>query len=128
MRKKLRKDIIYVLSALKEQKLISLEIKSKNSELASEIFFKEFQIRPQIILGPFNKRNSKVEKQTIKIKFLDNTFKKALYNDWLVNAFPLSEPVDHAYLVFIKRTDDKNMPFPKGTITVPISNLRLLNE
>jgi hypothetical protein len=40
----------------------------------------------------------------------------------------LTEPADHAYLVFIKRADDKKIPFPKGTITAPIHDLRFIND
>ena len=42
----------------------------------------------------------------------------------IVNAMFLKEPESHAFLVFIKRIDDKKIPFPKGTIVVPISDLR----
>jgi len=40
----------------------------------------------------------------------------------------LIEPKDHAFLIFIKRMDDKNTAFPKGTVIVPVNNLRILHE
>jgi len=43
-----------------------------------------------------------------------------------VNAIFLQEPENYAYLIFIKRTDDKTIPRPKGAITVPISELRFV--
>jgi hypothetical protein len=66
-----------------------------------------------------------VIENTRVLKFSNQT-KKAIYNDWLVDAFLLQEPENQAYLVFIKRVDDKKLPSPKGTITVPITDLRFV--
>jgi hypothetical protein len=76
-------------------------------------------------MGPFYKKRAQVLESTRVLKFTNQT-KRAQYNDWLVNAFILKEPVDQAYLVFIKRLDDKKLPTPKGTITVPVSELRFI--
>lgn len=80
---------------------------------------------PKEILGPFYKKRAQVIENTRSLKFSNQT-KKAVYNDWMVNAFLLKEPENQAYLVFIKRVDDKKLPIPKGTITVPISDLRFI--
>ena len=77
------------------------------------------------VLGPFFKKRARVLENTRELKFTNQT-KKAIYNDWIVNAFMLKEPENQAYLVFIKRADDKKLPTPKGTITVPISDLRFI--
>ena len=59
------------------------------------------------------------------LKF-DKEAKRAIYDGWLVDAFLLKEPVDTAYLVFIKREDGRELPIPKGILIVPVSNLRFL--
>jgi len=77
------------------------------------------------VLGPFFKKRAQVLENTRSLKFT-NQNKKAIYNEWYVNAFMLKEPENQAYLVFIRRVDDKKLPPPKGTITVPISDLRFI--
>lgn len=76
-------------------------------------------------MGPFFKKRAQVLETTRELKFTNQT-KKAIYDGWVVNAFVLKEPENQAYLVFIKREDGKAMPTPKGVITVPISDLRLI--
>jgi len=106
------------------------EIKTKtitaaSTKEAADLFFEEFHITPKEILGPFRKKNTQILETTRELKFTNKT-QKAIYNDWVVNAFFLQEPIGQAYLVFLKRVDDKKVPFPKGTITVPIDDLRFI--
>lgn len=105
--------------------LIAESIEATSQTDASSIFDKKYCHIPKIILGPWFKKRAQVLESTIVLKFSNKT-KKAIYNDWIVNAFLLEEPVDQAYLVFVKRIDGKKIPFPKGTITVPISDLRFM--
>jgi hypothetical protein len=92
---------------------------------ASRMYEQKHHHVPRQIMGPFYKKRAQVLESTRVLKFTNET-KKAQYNDWLVNAFILKEPADQAYLVFIKRLDDKKLPTPKGTITVPVSELRFI--
>lgn len=92
---------------------------------ASQKFSEKYSHSPQTILGPFFKKRAQVLENTRTLQ-LTNQAKKAIYNDWLVTAFILKEPENQAYLVFIKRVDEKKLPTPKGIITVPISDLRFI--
>ena len=123
MNKKGPREVVFVCVEHSQQ--ITKIISASSPKEASELFIKEFIVSPKEILGPFFKKRTKVIETTRELKFTNQT-RKAIYNDWLVNAFLLKEPVDQAYLVFLKRTDDKKVPIPKGTITVPISDLRFI--
>lgn len=94
---------------------------------AMESFQQEFGLPPQEILGPFYKKRRQIIETTRTLKF-SNQIKKAIYNGWVVNAFLLTEPLNQAYLVFVKRQDGQKIAFPQGTITVPISDLRFLED
>lgn len=119
------RQVYFVCISIKSNELVSDTIPANSSAEASQIFIDKFDCLPQQICGPFYKKKSKVIETTRTLKF-SNQNKKAIYNDWLVNAFLLIEPANQAYLIFIKRMDDKKMSLPKGTITVPVSNLRFI--
>jgi hypothetical protein len=120
------RPIFFVCAAIAEPgDLIIKMILATSQQEAMELFKKEFFIPPQEILGPFYKKRTQILETTRTLKFSNQT-KKAIYNGWIVNAFMLKEPIDQAYLVFIKREDGKKIPSPKGTITVPISELRFI--
>lgn len=106
--------------------LITKIVTAPSASEASQAFLEVFGHSPKEVMGPFYKKRTQVIETTRVLKFSNQT-KKAVYNDWLVNAFLLKEPENQAYLVFIKRVDDKKMPAPKGTITVPVSDLRFIN-
>lgn len=118
-----RKTVFVCSSVTAQGTLINKIISADNSSEAADLFFQQNNIKAQEILGPFYKK--KVCSTDKYIKFT-NKSNKAVYDNYLVNAFMLSEPENHAYLVFIKRIDDKKLPLPKGTIVVPLSDLRLL--
>ena len=105
--------------------LIAKNIQATALSDVIEIFKKEFTIAPQQSFGPFYKKRTQVLENTRELKFT-NECKKAEYNGWMVNAFFLKMPEDQAYLVFVKRMDGKKLPIPKGAITVPVSELRIL--
>jgi hypothetical protein len=105
--------------------LLTKVIPAASPEEASNIFTETFLMQPKEVMGPFYKKRAQVIENTRNLKFSNET-KKAIYDDWTVNAFILKEPENQAYLVFIKRVDDKKMPAPKGTITVPVSDLRFI--
>jgi hypothetical protein len=125
MNKKGPREIFFVCSGINAGELISKTILASSHNEASKIFKAEYLISPQEIHGPFHKKRSQVIESTREIKF-SNVTKKAIYDDWYVTAFYLKEPENQALLMFIKRTDDKKMTKPQGTITVPISELRLI--
>lgn len=115
----------FVCSTIVNQKIASKTIKAINSQEASTLFLKEFGQIPQDITGPFIKKRVSTIPQDVKFKCTHQT-RKALYGEWLVNAFILDEPIDQAYLVFLRRADEKKEKLPQGTIVVPISDLRFI--
>lgn len=100
-------------------------IAAESSAEASKIFLEEFSFSPKEILGPFLKKKVPVIQNIKELKFTNQT-RKAIYNDWFVNAFLLKEPDETAYLVFLKRADDKKLPTPKGIVVVPVNDLRFI--
>jgi len=119
------RPIFFVCCAATSDGLIAKSIQATGVGEAIEAFKAEFDVAPQQSFGPFYKKRTQIMEKTRELKFTSQ-IKKAVYNDWLVNAFFLKIPEDHAYLVFVKRMDGKKLPIPKGTITVPISELRIL--
>lgn len=127
MESKRSRPITFVCSAISgSNELISKIVIAKSVDEASKLFFEQHKVQPKEVLGPFYRVKTQILENTRVLKFADNRPRKAIYNDWVVNAFVLSEPSDHAYLIFLKRTDDKKIPFPKGTITAPIQDLRFI--
>lgn len=127
MSRRLARQIYYVCSCIKDGELVSVMVPAKSPDEAHSAFLEQHSVAAKTVLGPFYKKKTQVLEVTRSLKFT-NKIKKAIYNGWLVNAMALVDPVDQAYLIFIKRVDDKKIPFPQGTIVVPFSDLRLLNE
>ncbi len=121
---------IFICSSLLNGKLISAKISATSLREAEELFYQQFSATSKETYGPFiNIKNKMVEtKEITTLKFINNKPIKAIYNDWFVNAFLLSEPDKYAYLIFLKRIDDKKISSPKGTFTVPISDLKVIND
>ena len=129
MSKRGAREIIFVCSSINAKgELISKMIAAKTPEEATDLFLNQNSISAQIVLGPFYKKSTQVLELTRTLKFAKGIPRKAIFEEWLVNAFMLIEPANQAYLVFIKRVDDKSLPAPKGTITVPFVKLRFLDE
>jgi hypothetical protein len=127
MSRRTARPIFFVCAAVSEEGvLVTKLIESTSPGEASQKFEETNSIKPQEVLGPFYKKRTQIIESTRVLKFSNET-KPAIYNDWVVNAFMLKEPENHAYLVFIRRADGKKQPLPKGTITVPVSELRFLN-
>lgn len=111
----------------KSSDFVSKVIQAVSQEEAASLFFEQTGIKTKTIHGPFRPKRAQVVENTRTLKFATEQ-KRAWYNDWEVNALFLKEPENHAYLVFIKRVDGKKQSAPKGTIVVPISDLRFHNE
>lgn len=124
MNKKGARQTVFVCISINEGKLLSKIIPSDSVENASSLFFEQEKIKPQEILGPFYKKRTKILETTRVVKF-GNISKKAIYDNWMVNALYLKEPENHAFLIFLKRIDDKKVPAPTGTVIVPIADLRI---
>lgn len=101
----------------------SMVVQATSQNEAASFFFEQTGLKAKTIHGPFRPKRAQVIENTRTLKFTDQS-RKAVYNDWEVNALILKEPENHAYLIFLKRVDDKKVPSPKGTIVVPISDLR----
>jgi hypothetical protein len=120
------REIVFTCSSISSKgELISQVIAAQTPGEASALFLEQNKLDAQVtVLGPFYKKKTQVLETTRSLQLASPEFKKAEYNGWLVNAFALIEPADHAYLILIKRLDDKKIPMPKGTIIAPISDLR----
>ena len=103
--------------------LISKEIEASSTEEASKKFLEQTNCRVRDIYGPYRHKKKRVISNTRVIKFGDKSF-KCFYGDWEVMAFILKEPLDHAYLIFVKNNNNQKEPIPKGTTIVPVSKLK----
>jgi hypothetical protein len=101
----------------------SMVVQATSQNEAATFFFEQAGLKAKTIHGPFRPKRAQVMENTRTLKFTDQN-RKAAYNEWEVNAMILKEPENHAYLIFLKRVDGKKVPAPKGTIVVPISDLR----
>jgi hypothetical protein len=127
MSRRKKRPIYFICSTIVNNDLISEAVIAETSTEATDLFFNKFQAKPRIIHGPFYKK--KMEQVIVSTPFkITNQVKKAHYNGWLVNAFILKEPENSALLIFLQRLDDKKIPSPKGTIIVPISDLKFQME
>lgn len=126
MSRKGARQTVFVCAGISAQnELVSKVIEAEDPQAASKSFLEQTTVTAKDVLGPFYKKKTQVIENTRVLKFSNQT-KRAIYNDWVVDAFILQEPENQAYLVFIKRVDDKKLPSPKGTITVPVSDLRFV--
>ena len=126
MSRKGPRQLVFVCASIaSDGELITKIIPAASPAEATKLFTDQFSHSPKEVLGPFFKKRAQVLENTRTLKFSSQN-KKAIYNDWIVTAFILIEPENQAYLVFNKRVDDKKMPIPKGTITVPVTDLRFI--
>lgn len=102
---------------------VSRVVQAASQAEAATVFMEQTQVCAQVVHGPFRPKKAQVLENTRTLRFSDQSC-KAEYDGWEVNALFLKEPIDHAYLIFIRRLDGKKHPAPKGTIVVPISQLR----
>lgn len=122
------RPIVFVCIGMKNAtEFVSKVIQANSQAEASTRFMEQTQVRAQEIHGPFRPKKAQVLENTRTLRFMDKA-EKAEYDGWEVNALFLKEPLDHAYLIFIRRLDGKKHPTPKGTIVVPVSQLRLIHE
>lgn len=127
-----KRSVVFVCSVYVTEtcKLLSKIITAESHSAAMELFELEHGIIPQEILGPFKKVNplSDDKKEVSVVKFTSDKPRRAIYENWLVNAFLLLEPANTAYLIFLNRTDNKKVPYPKGTFLVSTYNLRFIDN
>lgn len=107
----------------KSGEFISMQIQAASQIEAANLFLEQTKAKAKKIHGPYRLKRAQVLENTRSIKFAEQSH-KAIYDDWEVTAFYLKEPENHAYLVFQNRVDGQKMPQPKGTIIVPVSDLR----
>ena len=120
-----KRKILFVCAAVHNSELIFESIEASSLEEASSAFKTKYGTDPSKILGPFIKKKVFQPQSTTNLKF-DGDPKKAMFNGWLVNAFFLKEPANSAFLIFIKKIDKETKQNYKGTIIVPINEIRLI--
>ncbi len=119
------RPVVFICAGIDQDKVdvVSKEITAASPKEAASLFFELTKIKAKNIHGPYRRKRAQVLENTRNMRFGDQS-KKAIYNDWEVTAFYLKEPENHAYLIFQRRVDGSNQPAPKGTVIVPISDLR----
>lgn len=125
MRDRRPRQIIYVCSAFHNQMLLSHTVEAINDEDAMKKFEEKYGAKAQIINGPFFRKRSFGLPNAQNIKFAGKSV-EAIYNEWLVSALLLKEPVNCAYLLFDKRVDNKKLPKPAGTFIVKLDDIRII--
>jgi hypothetical protein len=124
-RKGIRKTVFVCVGLSEKVGVITKTITAPTADEASKLFVEQYLFIPKEILGPFFKKRISIIEAGVDLKFTGET-KRAIYDNWFVNAFICKDPADRALLIFNKRVDSKKMPIPKGTIHVPISDLRFI--
>lgn len=125
MGKKGPRQTVYVCCSVIDGKLISKMIESDNSEDAMLVFFKDNNVKAQVVHGPFFIKRAGVMDNTREVVFSGSS-KRAIYKEWHVNALLLKDPENSAYLLFDRRVDGKKIPKPTGTFVVHVDELRNL--
>ena len=122
------RPIIFICGSLSTTgDLIMESVNASVQADAISLFKDKYGFAPKTILGPFYQKRKQILENTINLKFT-NDIRKAEYDGWIVNAVRLVEPDNHAYLIFSNRIDNKKMTLPKGTVVVPYSNLRIIQD
>jgi hypothetical protein len=122
------RPIVFVCIGMKNaSEFVSKVIRATSQAEAVSLFMEQTQVQAQEIHGPFRPKKAQVLENTRTLRFTDRC-EKVEYDGWEVNAMFLKEPADQAYLIFIRRLDGKKYPAPKGTVVVPVSQLRTINE
>ncbi len=129
MSKRGPRPVVFVCVGIDHEKvdIVSRQIQAASQSEAADLFFELTKVKAKTIHGPYRPKRAQVLENTRTLKFTEQS-RKAIYNDWEVTAFYLKEPENHAYLVFIRRIDGQKQAAPKGTIIVPVSDLRFNNE
>lgn len=122
------RQIVYVCVGfdISANDCISRTISAATPQQAAEQFLQDTGVSAKDIHGPFKHKRTQVLRTTQTLRFADQAARPAIYREWQVNSFLLTEPENHAYLIFLHRTDGKKQTTPQGTIIVPITELRLL--
>lgn len=123
------RPVVFVCVGIDHDKIdvVSRQITAASQSEAGRLFLEQTKIKAKIIHGPYRPKRAQVLENTRTMRFTDQS-RKATYGDWEVTAFYLKEPENHAYLVFIRRVDGQKQDAPKGTVIVPVSDLRFQNE
>lgn len=124
------RPIVFVCIGMdkKNGDFISKVIPAPSQIEAGTLFFEQTNISARTIHGPFRPKKAQILENTRTLKFSDQKQFKTTYQEWVVNALPLKEPENHAYLLFIRRLDGKKQTPPKGTIVVPLTELRIQQD
>ena len=123
MKKHLEKNkLIFVFIGLKDHELITDTIKASSKEEALVMFKNTRLIDPIKIIGPFSDKVVKIDLS--QIKFKNNKPIRAYYENFVVNAFILSDPEDYAYIVYLDDCVDRKNKLE----IIPTYNLRFINE
>lgn len=125
------RPVVFVCAAIDPNKpgeIIQKQITAVSQVEAASFFLEMTKTKAKVIHGPYRPKRAQVMENTRSMKFTDQPSRKTIYDGCEVTVFFLKEPENHAYLVFIRRVDGGTQPLPRGTILVPVSDLRFQNE
>jgi len=129
MARRKKRPLYFVCSSLTEDmQITSVNIEASSKEEASALYKSKIKVYPEIINGPFYLKKVKIQNVNRKDLVFSNITKKAIYKDFLVSAFLLDSPIDHAYLVYIKNLSNNELIKMKSTVIVPIEQITILKE
>jgi hypothetical protein len=110
------REIVFVCAAIKDNNLIQEEIVATVLEEAYDIFEKNYNIKPQIVQGPYyRKKLGKLNKDfDIRFKFGENLH--GIYDGWEITAMPLINPANSVFVLFDRRVNGELMKKPQSIV------------
>lgn len=120
----MKRETYFVCSGIINNVVLADEIKSDAASLAKKIFIEKHNIAPSSIHGPFYKRKKHFKPFYGDI-VVTNKYISTTYCDWIVKAFILKEPHNHALLLFIKNKFNDDIVKPKGNIVISLDELEI---
>jgi hypothetical protein len=96
-------------------KLVSEVVEKNVSDEAQKAFKAKYDQQPEAVLGPFYRKRMGVLNSQTEVRFAGPS-KKAIFNDWYVNAMLLMKPEKCVWIFFNTRVDGRKMPKPENLI------------
>lgn len=109
------RQVVFVCSAVLNEKLVSEMVEQESAEDAQKAFSIKHGSKPEAILGPFFRKRMGVLNNQVSVRFTGKT-KPVIYNDWYCKAMLLDQPADCVWLFFEARVDGKRQTKPQNFI------------
>jgi len=110
------RQVVFVCSAVLNNKLVSEMIEQETSDEATKRFVAKHNSNPESVLGPFyRKRTGVLLNNQAQVRFTGKS-RTAVFNEWYVKAMILELPEDCVWVFFDARVDGKKQPKPQSFI------------